>query len=332
MADGDQISLTPEEITALREENTRLQTERDAARNLAAEEQRRADGLYGQVVDGGRRLAESTVQGFSTQAQQADTTITTLTSEIAALRTQRIALLQEGKFDEEAEVNEKISEAVGRRQQAQQAKSYYTQQTEQARTQPADPVDRFFAANPQFSESEKAWIKRNPRYATDTAFMARVNAAHAEAIDLGYPQQSADYFAHLEKKGYVRADPAPRPATAQRPTASAAAPNAETDPDDSENPYSTAAIEPEEPIVQPQRPAPRAAPAAPVTRRSPTAPAAQRRVVAQLTEEQADAALKMSELAPIEIQNQGDAAILAWWADLNTGATAERLRREWREQ
>ncbi len=332
MADGDQISLTPEEITALREENTRLASERDAARNLAAEEQRRADGLYGQVVDGSKRLADSNVQGLASQAQQAESTVNTLTSEIAALKTQRTALLQEGKFEEEAEVSEKMSEAVARRQRAMEAKTYFTQQAEQAKTQPADPVDRFFAANPQFTDAERAWIKRNPRYATDTTFQARVNNAHNEAIDLGYPAQSTDYFTHLEKKGYGRADPAPRPAPARQ---AAPQPAGEVDPDlaDPDNPYSTAAgAEPivEEP-VQPQRPAPRAPAAAPPTRRSPTS-AAPRRVVAQLTEEQADTALKNADLAPPEVQNGGDAAILAWWAELNNGATAQRLRQEWREQ
>lgn len=320
---SDLPQMSPEEIAELRAQHAQLIAERDAERQRADEEARRAETLQGQVIDSGRRLNESAVQGLESQEREADATVSSVATEIAGLKKEIETLLSEGKFAEVADVQEKMGDATARRNAAVQAKAYFAQQRTQAQAQPVDPIERFFQSNPQFTEAERDWIKRNPRYATDTAFQARVNEAHAKAMQKGVARQSEDYFKELENAGYMRR--APQTAAAP-PPAAATQQEAAVDPD---NPYSDAAAEAVEEPVEPQRPAPRpAAAAAPPSRRSPTAPPA-RQVVAQLTPEQADTALRSADLAPLEIQQQGDAAILNWWAELNQSATAKRLRAEW---
>lgn len=331
MPDDDQAALTPErELAAVREQMATLQAERDAAVQRAEQETNRADGLHGQVLDGSRRLAETGVQSLALQEQSAESTIASLNSAIVGWRAQAASLTAEGKFDEAEEVREKISAAAAERNEAQRAKAYYGQQKTQAAAQPVDPIERFFAANPQFTPAEREWIARNPRYATDSAFQQRANAAHALATESGIQRGSPEYYQALERAAYQRPAPQPQAARQQAPARQATAEIPEdVDPGD---PYSDGAAEivEEEPVPQPApRPAPRQT-AAPPSRRSPTTPPRQpNRAYQELTPEQSDTALKNADLAPPEIQAQGDAAILAWWAEMNQSPTAKRLRQEW---
>lgn len=323
------LAMTPEEIAALREERDRLQAERDAERTRADSEARRAETLHGQVLTSSRQIAESTVAGLTAQEQQAEASVGALTQTIASLRAQRQAKLEEGNFAEEGELNEKIAEAVSQRQRLNDAKIYYAQQRQAAAAAPVDPVDQFFQKNPAFPEADREWVRLNPRYATDQEFNQRVNAAHTKAIEQGIPRRSEEYFRFIADAGYMRAPPRAPAVTPQPRTASPGAGSVE-DGESQQEPYSEAAAPVEEPLdqQQPQRPAPRASTAAPPSRRSPTAPPG-RRVIAELTAEQADTALRNAELAPPEIQAQGDAAILNWWSELNRSQTATRMREEW---
>lgn len=319
--------MTPEEIAELRAERDALQKERDLYRQQASEEGRRADGLH---LTSARREAETAIATLTAQEQAADATIASANTELAALRRQWADFQAEGKFEEAAEVNEKIGDATARRQQASSSKGYFSQQREQAQAMPTDPVDRFLAANQGFNEAEQAWIKRNPRYATDAAFRERVNRAHTDAISASIEPQSPDYFERLVSAGYNRPLTAPR----QDPPVARATDGGAVDTEaDETSPYSDAADDTRElePHVQtpPPRPAARSVAAAP-SRRSPTTP---RQPAGgngmSLTREQAEMAIAMSEHAPPEVQDQGEAGLYEWWAKLNTSPTARRLRDSW---
>ncbi len=311
-------AMTPEEITALREERDRLLAERDAERRRADSEASRADGLHGQVIDSGRRLNESAVEGIEAQVRQTDATIGSIGAELAGLKKELASLYADAKFEEAAEVQERIGDATARRAAAVQAKAWFSQQRESAAALPTDPIERFFQANPRLNEAEREWIRHHPRYAFDTDFQARVIAAHGAALSRGIARQSPEYFAELERAGYQRAAP-PAPAPAD--------PNAGDRDDAADTPYSDAATPSPEDTV-PVTPPRRQSAAAPPSRRAPTAPPT-RRLVASLSEEEADTALRNADLAPKEIREEGDAAILNWWAGLKNSSTAARLRQEW---
>ena len=320
MADHD---MSPEDIAELRAERDRLQQERDTAIRQATEESRRADGLH---VTSARRENETAIATLTAQEQSAEATITAATQEINTLKRDMSLLYAEGKFEEAAELQEKIGDATARRQQANQAKGYFGNQREQVAKQPVDPVDRFFAAN-NFSDTEKSWIRNNPRYATDATFRDRVNTAHAEAVRTGTEPQTPEYFQRLEAAGYQR--PAP---TARQPIPRGIeAPADETDLDDS--PYSDAAGEApvivESQVDNRQRPQPARSVAAAPSRRAATTPRQQQGGTTHLTADQAAAALAMWDYAPAEDQEKGEAGIYAWWAKLNTSPTANRLRADW---
>jgi hypothetical protein len=70
----------------------------------------------------------------------------------------------------------------------------------------AQLVERWLAARPgRYSAEEQAWIRNNRRYVLDPDFHNRVVRAHHEAAgELKLPHGSPEYFAHLEKRGYLR--------------------------------------------------------------------------------------------------------------------------------
>lgn len=332
--------MTPEEISALRAERDRLVAERDAAQRRADEEASRADGLSVTVTQHTRQIAESHVAGLTAQEQQAESAINAATTELANLKGQYAALMAEGKFEDAAEIQEKIGDATARRQQAQQARVYYRQQADAAKAAPVDPIDRFLAQNPAYTDAEREWIKKNPRYATDQKFHQRVNEAHNRLVNGGVERFSADYFKGLEDAGYMRGLIGDAHPAVPRGTGGVAQAHADPGEGDPDNPYSSAAgDEPdvviEEPAVpptpvRPAAPAARAPAAAAPSRRAAPAPAGRPqagRVV--LSPEQAQAALAMSEYFPEEVQNGGEAEIYAYYHKLYGSPMAQRLRENW---
>jgi len=219
MADENQ-TLSPEEAQALRDQLTSLTWERDQERRRAETEAARADSLQSRVVEGDKRLAQSTVAGIQAQEQGADAAIAAIDQELTGLKRALAGLNAEGKFEEAADVQVQIGDATARRHAAVQAKDHWGRQRERTAAEPVDPVDRFLTANPQYTEAERDWIKKNPRYATDRDFHMRVNSAHQKAIEKGLRAHSPEYFAVLEQEGYQRVPTPATPAPA-RPTASA---------------------------------------------------------------------------------------------------------------
>lgn len=322
--------MTPEEIAELRADRDRLQQERDAAIRQATEESRRADGMH---VTSARREAETALATLAAQEQAAEATITAATQELTALKRDHSLLLAEGKFEEASELQEKIGDATARRQQATQAKGYFGNQREQVAKQPVDPVDRFFAVNTNFSDAEKNWIRQNPRYATDQTFRERVNRAHAEAEAAGVQPQTPDYFSRLESAGYQRPAPTAQRQPIPRGTEELGGSSAGEPGGEGDNPYSGAAdadpVLVEEPVDNRPRPQPARSVAAAPSRRPPTTPRQSQGGTIQLTAEQAGAALAMSDYAPPEVLEQGEAGIYKWWAQLNSSPMANRLRADW---
>lgn len=314
------LTLSQEDIDALRQERDTLLAERDAERQAREAESRRADRLSATVADNTRSLVTAQVSTLASQEAQAEGAVNALAAEIAQLKRQSAELYAEGKFEEAADVAEKLGDAAARRQQAMQAQAHFKQQREIAARQPVDPVERFLTQNPNFTEAEQAWIKKHPRYATDPEFQNRVNAAHAEILGRGVAPQSTKYFEGLEQAGYMRAPP--RQAARQADDGG--------DYDGEQSPYSGAADDDDQtqgaPAVQTP---PRRAAAAPPSRRTPAAPP-RNPGPTKLTPDQAEAALAASQYFPEEVQNEGEAAIYAYYSKLNQSPMATRLREQWR--
>lgn len=330
---ADASSITPEELEELRAkaaERDAIAAERDHERLRANEEQRRADGLAGQVNQDRGRLVGAQVTQLSAQAAAAKTAVDGINSEIAALKAQIAEKNAEGAFNEAADLQEKLGDATARRAQAQQAHTYFTAEAEKASKQPADVVEAFLSANPGFNDGEREWIKRNPRYATDASFRDRVNAAHVEFTKSGRAG-TPEYFEAIEQAGYMRAPrAAARPDDQQRQQQQR---RAEEDAGGGtvDQPLSSAAELDEPGGKQVDQPPPRPSGAAAPSRRAATPPPARRGQSRRLTPDEVEAALAMSEYFPEAVQAQGEAGILDYYQDQkDNNPMAQRLRENWR--
>ena len=335
---------------ALAEENARLKAELAAARQVANEEQSRSDNLSRQSAQVGDRAKNELVARLGAQAQAADGALASIDQEMKALKRQLVALNQEGKFDEAADVQEQISDAAARRREATQQKAYFEQQKTNASQQSFDPVEQFLTANKgTYSEADENWIRQNRRFAEDPAFRNRVIAAHSEAIDKNIAPGTPDYYRYVERRGYMRPEqPSQQDQQQQQQPVSTGGPA----------PTGYDGGSPESDSVQPapyqgrqqmpaengapafgrqaQNPQPAAAGSGSLRQAIAAAPSRQqprpdgRQVVAEMPQEQFETAMAMApHMAPQEVLNGGPAAIAQWYLDLNNSPTARRIRQGW---
>ena len=325
-------------------------------------ERRRADGLEAQVNGASRRLAQSEAGRLDAQGQALEGAIAALKSNISELEVEEADLQADGKFREAASVRTKISMAAARLASSEDAKVNLARHREEVARQPADPIEAFIAAG-DFRDDEKAWIRRNTRYATDEAFRNRVNAAHAEAIgDKNYARGSREYYEYLDARGYQRADHqagggAARPAD---PAPAGTATAASADGGQVDSPFSDTGADgnPADPGIvieepadmpaapeiipagaRPENPQPRAAGtsaqtsmAAAPSRRSVSgaraAASATRRV---LTPDEADFAFRLAQTLEPDVAAKGALASAAWYDEWKRSNRSQQIRAKWEQ-
>ena len=340
------MSETHDQAPETQTENARLLAALETERTTRLAAERRADSYEAQLSEGGRRLATAHVNQLTAQEHAADQAISSLGQQIEALEGKEAALTAEGNFAEAAKIRTQISKAAAQQHQAEQNKIYFAGQRSQAAAQPTDPVEKWLAdRSGQYNDQEQAWIRNNRRYALDPDFQNRVVQAHNEATgDLKLTRGAPEYFAHLEKRGYQRPDPAPPQPPAERPAAAPATEQAE----DAPTGYTGEETEPPQIVIQeqpvaaardsrvenPQRPAAgqgsiRAAIAAAPSHRSATSPSG-RIIQIRLTPEERETALASApHMAPDNVLQGGETAVLAWWHELKNSPNAKRIKEGW---
>ena len=329
-------SRDPQEI---REENARLRSDLELARRREAEERGRADSLDVQVSQSASRTATAQLGQVEAQLVTADNIIDSIGREMASLKAQKSALMAEGKFDEAADVDERMADAAASRQQALQAKQSFTNQRERLANVPVDPVEQFIAANQgNYSAEDVAWIRQHRRFATDRNFSQRVAAAHAEALEGGIRHRSPEYYAHLERRGYMLPDPAPAQQTEAAPTGHAGG-DATSDvepeiiirndemPANGEGAFGRRAEQPQQRAAG--NGSMRAAIAAAPSRRSFSQSPTGRRTLMEFTESERDTAMRLAATIEPQKLQEGEIEVLRWYDTLRNSGAANRVRQGW---
>lgn len=324
----------------LQREIERLKADLDFERRRAAENETRADNLDQQVSRSGQQLHSAQVAQLTAQENAATDAINATAQELATLKAQLANLQAEGKFEEAADVQERIGDAAARRQQAMQAKTYFTRQKELHSSTPPDPVERFLTQNQgQYANEDIAWIRSHHRYATDLGFRNRVIQAHAQALEQGINQRTPEYYKFLEDAGYMRAAPPASQEQGAAPTGEAGDLEPEIRIREERGMPQDIDGEPEAYGRRPDRPQQRAAGngslraaiAGAPSRRSVNATG--RRTIVELTPDERDTALAVApHMADAETLAGGQPAILRWWHELKYSPAAERIRREWADR
>lgn len=141
-------------------------------------------------------------QRFGAQDAAVANALASASNEAKQYKAEYTRLLEEGKFAEAADVNDKLVDARFREKQAQQQAQWLTQKKAefnhqlQADTEQRERMEEQ-AAQPKTSDRAQQWIAQHPRFNTDAAYRYKALAAHEEALASGIQPDSDEYFDHI---------------------------------------------------------------------------------------------------------------------------------------
>jgi hypothetical protein len=151
----------------------------------------------------GRTKAEATATSHATarldaEEQIVEGRISTADTEAKGLRKAYADALAEGKFDEAAEVNDKLTELRAKQQQDRQYKTWLEGEKERAKAAPP-PQQQQGVDLSQYSAKQRAWIRKNPEFMEDEKMRAKTFAGHQLAIADGIEVDSPEYFEVIDE-------------------------------------------------------------------------------------------------------------------------------------
>lgn len=178
----------------------------DDVRAMLAQEQQERRRLKAELDQErtSRSRAEATVSThqaarFDAEEQAVAARLGAIDGEAAGLRKQYAEAMAEGRFDEAAEVNDKMAELRARQAQDKQYQTWLVGEkaraAEQAKQQPArEGVDLS-----QYSIEQRKWIKANPEFMEDPKIRAKTFAGHQLALAEGVEVDSPEYFEIIDE-------------------------------------------------------------------------------------------------------------------------------------
>lgn len=174
----------------------KLRTAEAAATRRADEADRRAQTAEGGQRNAERRVVSEAEARLLAQEQATDNAIAAQENERTSLRQQKVALMTEGKYEEVAELDDKLADIAAQMNEAKRVKTYLVGEREKLKT-----AVETAAAQPQengLSREINAWIEAHPRFKTDPQYNNDAMAGHYDALRKGIKADSPEYFAHVE--------------------------------------------------------------------------------------------------------------------------------------
>lgn len=177
----------------------------DDVRAMLAQEQKERRRLKAELDQErtSRTRAEATVsthQAARFDAEEAAVTarLGAAEGEAAGLRKQYSEALAEGRFDEAAEVNDKLAELRAKQAQDKQYATWLTGEKARAAEQAKQPAHEGVDLA-QYSSAQRKWIKANPEFMDDPKVRAKTFAGHQLALAEGVEVDSPEYFEIIDE-------------------------------------------------------------------------------------------------------------------------------------
>lgn len=161
-----------------------------------------------------RTMSEAELRVVS-QQESCENAILAGESEADALESQIVSLQTEGKFAEAGKIIRQLTQVEARLVDQRNRKDWLAGEREKVKSATASH-DAAVAAAPAIdnrvladgrplssfngSPMTKAWLERNPRAFTDTAFLAKVMARHYEMVGDGVQPETSEYIAGFDQK------------------------------------------------------------------------------------------------------------------------------------
>lgn len=178
---------TPEDVIEklkkqLKDREDEVKSERERAKK-AEENQRESQ----------TKATNSEESAIAARESQVDQAIASAEIEITALEEQVSRLFEEGNSKEAVALNKKLTQVNYRQlrltEHKEELKSY-KEKTKQA----AEAAKN----QPQLSDAQREWIKKHPKYESDSEYRADTQAAHYAAVGRGYAQGSNVYLNFID--------------------------------------------------------------------------------------------------------------------------------------
>ena len=209
---ADKSSPAPEKVA---EPESPLQKQLDALKAAEAEAQRQlaeSRAREAAAINAANQRGEALYQAENAREQaQYDAVLNAIgaaQAEADKAQDDLAAAMAEQDFRKAAEAQRRLSIATTRQVQLEDGKAAFEARAEQPRHEPlraaptVDPID----AMSHLSPKQKTWLKSHREVQSDNAQLARLGAAHWDALKEGHQQDSDGYFQVLEERlGYRQA-------------------------------------------------------------------------------------------------------------------------------
>lgn len=206
----------PEEVSPLQKQLDELRAaEALAKRQLADSQAKEAEALR-LANQRGVELRQAHGERQQAQYDAILNAISAAQSEADTAQNDLAVAMSEQDYVKAAEAQRRLSVATSRLVQLDDGKVAFESHMEAVKNEPpprepraVDPID----ANPNLSSAQKSWFKQHREVQSNQAQMARLGAAHWDALEAGHPQDSENYFKFLDERlGFSKKqDPAPAP-------------------------------------------------------------------------------------------------------------------------
>jgi hypothetical protein len=212
---GDQSVVTktvdPAEDLAAQFKEAQAERDRERQGREAAERQAQAERENSRRAH--EELATARRETSDSRYDTVSSGITAATAEIDAAKKDIRAAAEAGDFDRQADAYDKLARANARMVLLTEAKSELEAQrsrssdegaaadtrrqgTQTAAAAPADPVEAFISSR---TAPTQQWLRAHIDYVKDPKKNARMTAAHFDAKADGLMEDTAEYFAHINK-------------------------------------------------------------------------------------------------------------------------------------
>jgi hypothetical protein len=180
----------------------------DDIRAMLAQEQKASRALKAQVEQERAARTRAEAQSSSAQTARIDAEEQAVTARLEGAEAAALALrkdyaeaLSEGRFDEAAEVQDKMAELRARQVADKQYKTWLAGEKAREAAQPARPVHEGVDLS-QYSAPQRRWIRDNPEFMDDPKIRAKTFAGHQLAVAEGIEVDSPEYFEVINETVY----------------------------------------------------------------------------------------------------------------------------------
>ena len=196
------------QLDTLKKQSEQATAKIQSAEQLATKRAQEAEEAHAELATVKKELVQS-------NASTVENAILAEKEALLSARKDRVAALQAGDYDKEAEATERGQLAAARLTRLEEAKNEIDVRLKEP--EPIRHTPRNEAPQNGPGPRAQAWLNEHPEYVNKQSGRLKAAAAHQSAIENGLEVESDGYFDHVERELGLRSDDAPIEADTPKP-------------------------------------------------------------------------------------------------------------------